>query len=264
MDWNKTKTIFIIVFLVLDVFLLSQLIKKNTASKAPLKRDASIEEQLKAAGIHYEPIQDDKEKNKQYLLYAKTKNFTEEEVSKLENQDVKIEGKTKLRATLDKPFKLGAQFEPDVLDTFVKSNILNGAKYHFWRYDKDLKQITYSQQYKDNQIFENVNGQLTLYLDDDNEVIGYEQTMLDSIDEYNKEQIITGFQAIITLFNKGMIKPDSNIKKPELGYYTLVQNAESQVLTPTWHLIVENGDKKENMFVNAFEGSVITTEKKLE
>ena len=84
MDWNKTKTIFIIVFLILDVFLLSQLVKKNTTSQYSFKKDASIEEQLKEAGIQYEPLPLDKDKGKHYLLSVKTKKFSKEETDGLE------------------------------------------------------------------------------------------------------------------------------------------------------------------------------------
>ena len=179
-------------------------------------------------------------------------------------QDATIVNDTKLSVTLDEPLKVGTEFEPAVLDEYVKENVIGGEKYHFWRYNKESKKITYAQQFKDKMIFENVNGQLTFYLNDKNEVISYEQTMLDSIDEYNKEQIISSIQAVGTLFNRGMLKLDSKITKVELGYYTLVQTPESQVLTPTWHVIVNEGNKKDNLFVNAFEGSVITINNKLE
>ncbi|WP_433745961.1 two-component system regulatory protein YycI [Falsibacillus pallidus] len=264
MDWNKTKTIFIIVFLILDVFLLSQLVKKNTASQYLPKKDASIEEQLKEAGITYDALPQDKEKEKHYLLSVKTKKFSKEELDELDGQDAIIVNDTKISSTLDEPYKLGTDFDPEVLDSFVEDNIIGGEKYQFWRYNKESKKITYAQKFKDKVIFENVNGELTFYLNDKNEVVSYEQTMLDSIDEYNKEQIISSIQAVGTLFNKGMLRLDSKITNVELGYYTLVQTPESQVLTPTWHVVVNQGSKKDNLFVNAFEGSVITINKKLE
>jgi regulatory protein YycI of two-component signal transduction system YycFG len=40
----------------------------------------------------------------------------------------------------------------------------------------------------------------------------------------------------------------------EFGYSTLIQLAASQVLAPTWHIVV---DDKESLFVNAFEGKII-------
>jgi regulatory protein YycI of two-component signal transduction system YycFG len=54
---------------------------------------------------------------------------------------------------------------------------------------------------------------------------------------------------------------DSDIKV-ELGYYTLIQQTESQVLVPTWHLIVEHDKKKEDLYVNAIEGRVIPKDDK--
>jgi regulatory protein YycI of two-component signal transduction system YycFG len=56
------------------------------------------------------------------------------------------------------------------------------------------------------------------------------------------------------LHQKGLLKPKSKITNIELGYSTLVQLAASQVLTPTWRIVVND---KEDFFVNAFEGQVI-------
>lgn len=61
-------------------------------------------------------------------------------------------------------------------------------------------------------------------------------------------------KAIETLHQNGILKPKSNVTKVELGYSTLVQLTASQVLAPTWRIVV-NG--KDNLFVNAFEGQII-------
>ena len=62
MDWSKIKTIFIITFLILDVYLLFQFMKIRDANKYEVITEASFEEKLKADEIKYvdlpkDPIQ---------------------------------------------------------------------------------------------------------------------------------------------------------------------------------------------------------------
>ncbi|MED5050283.1 hypothetical protein P9850_00180 [Anoxybacillus rupiensis] len=56
MDWNKTKTIFIITFLILDLFLGYQFIQKRNSSQLDVLLEEIIEEQLAANGITYVDI----------------------------------------------------------------------------------------------------------------------------------------------------------------------------------------------------------------
>jgi regulatory protein YycI of two-component signal transduction system YycFG len=96
---------------------------------------------------------------------------------------------------------------------------------------------------------------LTLHLNDENEIISYKQTLLEGIEVLSqKQEVLPPIKAIETLYDNGVLQPKSKITKVELGFYTLVQLTESQVLTPTWRFVV---DDKENLFVNAFEGKII-------
>jgi len=56
-DWNRIKTIFIIAFLVLDVFLFSQLMTKSRQFE--VRNDATLEENLKSDGIVYDGLPKD-------------------------------------------------------------------------------------------------------------------------------------------------------------------------------------------------------------
>lgn len=103
--------------------------------------------------------------------------------------------------------------------------------------------------------YNNVNGKLTLFFNENKEIVSYEQTLLENIEEFNEEEeVLPAIKAIETLYYKGYLRPKSEVTKVELGYYTLVQLTASHVLTPTWHVVI---DGKEDLFVNAFEGQII-------
>lgn len=53
MEWNRTKTIFIIVFLILDIFLAFQYFDKRSNNQFPILEKSTLQEDMKADHISY-------------------------------------------------------------------------------------------------------------------------------------------------------------------------------------------------------------------
>ncbi|MBA2874358.1 two-component system regulatory protein YycI [Thermaerobacillus caldiproteolyticus] len=259
MDWSKTKTIFIITFLILDFFLGYQFMEKRSNSQLDVILETTIEEQLEANGITY--VELPKEITKATYVSGKSKTFTRQEISKLFNQKVTVSNQTILQATFIHPISLSNFRDPYRLSEFLQRHILNGKDYTFWAFDEKSNTIICFQKYNGKVIYKNVSSMLLLHLNEKNEVVSYEQTLLDDLEKYEKKQeIIPAIKAIETLYKKDYLKPGDHVTSIELGYYALVQFTASQVLTPTWHIVV-NG--KEDYFINAFEGQIISDEGKM-
>lgn len=260
MDWNKTKTMFIIVFLILDIFLFVQFSRQYSDSKIEqLKEDPSIEDRLEDARITYN-ITLPSESIKVQYVNAKTKKFTEKDIKDLANQTVTIgPNKTSLFATFKKPVKLKSSSDPIQLETFISEseNVLYGSQYKYWGYNKDKNEIIFYQAYEDKQFFKNESGQLVLNLNDKNEIVSYKQTILEKMEKRGGEKALPIITAISNLYAKNMILAKSEVVKAELGYYTLIPQTESQMLVPTWHFVVKHGKVYDDLFVNAIEGRVI-------
>jgi regulatory protein YycI of two-component signal transduction system YycFG len=255
MDWSKIKTIFIITFLILDVYLLYQFMKIRDANKYEFNTEASVEEKLKADEIKYKDLP--KDPIQAQYLSAKPKVFNQEDVDKLKGQPVVIRGtgSTTLHVTLEKPLKITAKFEPAELSTFLNDNVLFGEDYQFGEKSEKDQSITYFQISGNVPLFKNINGMITFKIGEGNQIVSYDQTYLVEMEKLSdKEEILKPLKAIETLHQKGMLKSKSNITAIELGYSTLIQLAASQVLAPTWRFEV---DGKESLFVNAFEGQII-------
>lgn len=254
MDWSKIKTIFILTFLILDVYLLFQFMKIRDANKYEIITEASIEEKLEADEIRYKelpkgPIED------QYLS-GKPKMFTKEDTAKLRGQTALLkEPSLTLQVKLDKPIALSTKFEASELTPFIKDSVLYGDQYQFWKKNDKKKTIIYFQRYENMTLYENLSGMLTFYLDGEDQIVSYEQTYLEDIEKMTeKEELLTPLKALETLHQKGVLKAKSKITKVELGYSTLIQLAASQALAPTWRFVV---DDNESLFVNALEGQII-------
>jgi regulatory protein YycI of two-component signal transduction system YycFG len=254
MDWSKIKTIFILTFLILDVYLLYQFMKIRDANKYELITETSLEDKLKADEIQY--VELPKAPMKEQYLSAKPKLFSKGDVAKLKGQTAVLkEPGTTIQVTLEKPFQLSTKFEPSELASFLKDNILYGESYQFWEKNEKRNTITYFQQYENFLMYKNINGMITFTLNADNQIVSYQQTYLEEFEKLTaKEEILPPLKAIETLHQKGELPPKSKITKIELGYSTLIQLTASQVLAPTWRFVV---DDKESLFVNAFEGQII-------
>lgn len=190
-------------------------------------------------------------------------NFSQEEIDTLSNQTIEIPSNDKIISTFDEPIKIT---DENTLEKIVHEQVISGNAYGLWRIDEENKTATLFQQVNKRLVYYNTNAKLIIQWNEENELIGYEQTFLDDLENYNVSQkLLTNMQVINKLYDNSLLKPDSTIKEIELGYSTLAQLTETQVFAPTWHILVELVDGTvEEYFVNAVEGRVVDIQKEKE
>jgi regulatory protein YycI of two-component signal transduction system YycFG len=257
MDWSKIKTIFILTFLVLDIYLMYEFFKLKEASEFEPIAQASLEKQLKNADITFEePLP--KSNPKDRYLRAKPVEFDIEELegdTRLEGQEITITEGTTLNSVLDESIKISDKFSPSELSAFIKNRVLFGDQYRFWEKPENSNRITYYQEFEGKMFYMNLNGELTFYLNDENEIVSYKQTLLTKIESKEEsEKVIQPIKAVETLYKNGSLQPKSKVTNVELGYFTFVHLSSSQLLTPAWRFVIND---EENLFVDAFEGKII-------
>lgn len=253
MDWSKIKTIFILAFLILDVYLLYEFIKLRDSNQYELIPETSIENKLKAQEIEYAVLPKNVKEEK--YLSAKPMVFSEEELkaNKLNGQRILTGEGTTLEAVLEDPVFIGEKADQGKLSSLVKNHVLFGDQYAFW--GREDNKITYYQQYDGKFFYKNLNGELTFFLNDEDEIVSYRQTLLVDIQELEKvDKLIQPLNAIEILLNNGALKPKTNITAVESGYYTYVEQSTSQVLTPVWRIMIEN---EESLFISGIDGQII-------
>ncbi len=258
MDWSKSKSIFIVVFLILDVFLYSLYLNRLTEAKqVPILGEKNIEARLKDDNITYGVLPSNVEKAA--YISGKVKNFEEEKIPLQNVQKSTVANKNKLIVQLREPVKIPDTLEGTSFNEFLKQFIYNGTTYSLWKVDEENRRATFFQSINNRTIYYNINAVLTVYWNEENEIVMYEQTILEKIEEYEEEEaLLTPVQVIQALYAKGMLKPDSRITDMKLGYSTLIPLTQTQVFVPTWEVQVKTADKStEEYFVNAVEGKVI-------
>lgn len=259
MDWSRTKSIFILVFLILNLFLYTQYLDSYNEGQQIeiLGERKKIEASLKEDNITYSvPII-----NSESAAYysGQIKNFSPSEIPYFTNQLTQIENDSKLFVTMKKPVKLPENLARDPYTEFVNSYIHEGDSYVLWNVNDEKNEATFFQEVNDLTLYYNVQGYLKIYWNEEGRVYAYEQTMLENHEKLDKQHnLLTSIQVLQILYDKSLLKPDSQVLKMNLGYSTMIQSTQTQVFAPTWEVRVKLADGTEEVyFVNAVQGKIV-------
>ncbi|ARK21738.1 two-component system regulatory protein YycI [Sporosarcina ureae] len=258
MDWNRTKTIFIIVFSILNVFLYwLYLDRQLDVGNMQVLSKTSVEDTLRLENITYEPIPFTK-KEVSYLS-AHVVTFSNDDLKKLTNQSFVLVEESRLLSHMKKSVKVIDDKGEYGFEEFLAKYVLKGEDYVLWDIDKEDQNAVFFQQVKNETIFYSPNAMLIMHWDKDGKVTHYEQRMLDEFSSFNqKKDLLSQDDAVSSLVTRSLLKPNSTVMQVKSGYSTLVQLTETQVFAPTWNVQVKLKDGTiEQHFVNAIEGKVI-------
>ncbi|WP_457983004.1 two-component system regulatory protein YycI [Bacillus paralicheniformis] len=280
MEWNRTKTIFIIVFLILDIFLAFQYFDKRSNNQFPILEKSTLQEDMKADHISYSNLS--KETSKGSSISAQKRVFKQSEIKSLKGQKPKAlmntakeNALTEIEMEFETPIALPKADMETKAREIVNEEIIDGNKYKLWKVDKSGKQIVFFQTYNGNYIFQDRQnddntemGEVVLYLNNKNEVVSYKQSMLQDIKEVKTESLISAVGAVEALYYPDYLKKYSKIKSAELGYFTQYPLASAQIFVPVWRIEVERktDDKTihEEFIVDARDGALLQSQEKKE
>ncbi len=257
MDWSKSKSIFIFVFLILNVFLYTQYVGVYTqGQEVGVLGEKTIEAELKDDNITYIELPNTIE-NVSYIS-GKVRRFNETDFPKNSLMDIDIEDHHLIKATFNTPIEL-----PDIQDQalvdFMNYYVEESDKYVLWEVNEENRYALFFQRINDRTLYYNASGFVKIYWNEDEDVYKYEQTMLEKTEEFEQEEIaFSPIQVIRALYLKNLLNSNSHVTSMSLGYSTLVQLTKIQVFAPTWEVRIRTEDgENEEYFVNAVEGKVI-------
>ncbi|WP_226668677.1 two-component system regulatory protein YycI [Metabacillus litoralis] len=262
MEWSKTKSIFILAFLILDIFLAIEFYELQYKSNYEIMKEATIEEKLAVENITYSKLPDIE--GKSFYITAKSKEFTFEEVPK--DQTLILTNTSNpfrsLKVKLNKPIPVPESNLENRINQLLKDYVNFGDKYKYWYTDEQTNSIICIQRYNGRNIFQSKDdhiGMVKFIVNENNEIVSYEQSMLEDIKEVEeKESAVPALKAIEALYNKNYLTTNSEVKNIQYGYYTHIPLTNQQILAPTWHIIVETDtNERKDFYVNALEGDVL-------
>jgi regulatory protein YycI of two-component signal transduction system YycFG len=253
MDWNKTKTIFILTFLILNIFLSFKLIERENESQLEVITKSTIEDLLKEMEITYPKLP--QIKKTETHISAINIPFNADELSNLKQQQYTLNDDGMLLGIFESPITLTNPLQPEEeVAQFISENIVNGTKYSYWKTDEEENKVYFFQTLDGKPIYFNKKAMLIIYLNEERQIIGYEQSFLTVQMKEVEQNILPPLKVIEVLLDKQYLEYEGTISKIELGYFNLPEIAGNiQVLAPTWHVVIGNN----HYFVDAIDGELL-------
>lgn len=263
MQWGQIKTLLILSFLILDIYLFMQFLdKKDQADIGVLEQQSStIEEQLKAEAITFQDLPE--QEYEEAFISVQQQMFQTDELSSFkrsEHQDTYLFNKYLLLSKLNDPIKIKEDIQKDKITEVFNSIVYYPEEYSFWNWNKEFNVLVFFQNKMDRPVYYNQNGLVLLFLNDDNEIIFYLQTMLGETEQIGeKRKLIKPIRAIETLYDDANeLKSGDDITNVNIGFHTRVPfETGVQVFAPIWKV---NVNSEKDYFVNAIEGFIFSTE----
>lgn len=262
MQWSQIKTIFILTFLVLNIFLFTQFLEKQKQADIGIieQKESPIEDKLANESIKI-PEKLPEVQEKEPFISVAQKAFTEEDLRKIKNganQESVIVNQTFVVSKLNEPIKVSDNASEQEIEKLVETIIIDPNQYNFWDWNKDLNVLIFFQEKSDRPIYFNQSGLVLLFLNDQNEITFYTQTMLgDEESRQDKKSLIQPIIAIEKLYDANELRYGEEISKVEIGFHSRVPLADGiQVFVPAWKVTVNN---ERNYFVNAIEGFIFSS-----
>lgn len=261
MQWSQIKTVFILGFLILNVYLLIQFLEKQDQEDLSLldREESTIEEKLNHENITIKPNLSDEEEREPYLSFRQN-NFNEDDISQLasfSNQRAAVINKNFIFSIFEKPVKI-PDGDLELIDGFVKNSIIYPDEYELWHWNKELNVLIFFQEENDRPIYFNQSGILLAFLNDDNELVYYTQTLLgESESRQDTMKLFKPLEAIEALYNANELRARDEITMVDIGFHTRVPSTDGvQVFVPAWKVTVND---ERNYFVNAIEGFIFSS-----
>lgn len=260
MHWNQIKTLLILSFFILDIYLFAQFLeKKEQADIGVLEHQSStVEEQLTSESITFGDLPE--KEYEETFISVEQHHFKESDLKKDQpktSQDSFILNGSVIASNLEKPKKVNDKSSEKVTEAF-HDFAYYPEEYEYWNWNETYNVLIFFQTKLDRPVYYNQNGIVLAFLNDKNEITSYVQTMLGEAESLaDKRELIKPLTAIEKIYDEGGLYPGDEIQEVNIGFHTRVPfESGVQVFAPTWKVDV-NGET--DFFVNAIEGFIFST-----
>ncbi|WP_169837707.1 two-component system regulatory protein YycI [Salipaludibacillus agaradhaerens] len=256
MDWSKTKTIFIVTFLLLNAFLGYQLYGKMAHENLNVLISPALQERLEENDIEIN-ISNAEDILTAAPITGRLATFDENYLrDNLLRQDISVVDETTVYAEMDRPYKMVDSNIPANVDAFLGQYVYLGEEYEFADYNEEENYIGLYQTYKDRKIdqYERGDYHIVLHLNDDFHVESYTQKYMEITEQENRQQdLLSPLKAVERLLNQQYLETNTVIEQAQLGYYSLIQPDDSfQVFVPVWRIQAN----EDYFYVDALNGEI--------
>lgn len=252
MEWNRIKTMFIYLFTILNLLLITAYfyIDYQNKSERYEEKQAIINAMKNDNIIVEEPTLT---KESLARVSANVKKFSLDTLNKNSSHIYTYtlaEGSNseKLHIKFSAPLtNVNNSNYQDTLNSFISSNLNKNEQYVFGEYSISDRVIIYRQAIDGFKIYDNSKSIISFEVDTKGDVISSTQTALVNTKLDQEQMIVPYSQVVQKLYHENRIARNSKVAL-SLGYYSHVSQLQNQVLVPTWQIRVLTDDGKERTY----------------
>lgn len=254
MDWKHAKTLFIIVFILINIGLVVVYFNKVNNSIVQ-ESNAQSDVNFTKEGIDIPTLPDYKNKEMQAIT-ANSKSFTSDD---LEGVYSLSEKDTQIDKDVDKD--LDRNSDQQTYKKYINKEAFKGNEYYIKSNNSDNNEVVFEQNYENLPILNNSKGQIVFHMED-GKAKKFTQTYLDKLkpgngDNNNKQKIVEAKTALETLYYNTYLTKGDKVESVRLGYYSVVKEISGQVLVPSWEVKIKTKEDGEDttkvLYINAIK-----------
>ncbi|WP_054657887.1 two-component system regulatory protein YycI [Apilactobacillus ozensis] len=256
MDFKRIQLIFLIVFIMIDIFLFNMFHENRSLQTESVSQSNSSEivKQMQNDQILVATTPSDKV-SEGYYLAAESNDSLKNSIKDLQNQSARFSNGF-LRSTFKR------KWGKDSIDKIMlnPSYITHGSQYEYAKNLSNANTLVYLQKHDNGTFYSSIYGQIRFNISSDGLVLGYTQSYLSDVRILReKSATISGSKALYNLYQYNEIPNNSKIDWEKLYYTKLLQN--NQVYIPTWVIAFTTGDSSNIQVkrINAFTGSMLSS-----
>lgn len=270
MDFRRIEWLFLVAFIVIDIFLFAAFQRdtssqSDTTSSRTTNSDTTIIKEMCADNITFKSPS--KKSTEGYYIATTNDSEIKSDLTSLSDQTVKYD-----EGLITSTFKtaitnVDTQHPDKTLDAVVANTalILNGAQYQYNAQLSSQNTVVYTQRVAGSQLYTRY-GQLRFSLTNDGTVTGYTQGYLNDVSTLRERTAtISERKALIWLYQYNQIQNNTKVVWTKLAYTRYFTLKNSSVYIPTWIIAVKptSGNDAGTLqlkHVNAFTGTILTSD----
>ncbi|MFC6180742.1 two-component system regulatory protein YycI [Lactiplantibacillus daowaiensis] len=264
MNFRRIEWIFLVAFVVLDVFLVYMFVQ--TSSSASNTKSSSDTTTTIIREMHDDNISFSTPSGKEntgYYIAGNNDSGLKAHVSQLANQSTRILTSGKLTSTLRTTVAIDADHPEKSLDQFIAqtTNVIHGDQYVYSSALSSSGDYVYVQKVADGKILTGT-GQIHFTVNKNHQLIGYTQGYLNNVKTLREKAVtISEKKALVALYQYNQVSNNSRIVWSKLGYSRLLKLKDSSVYVPTWVFAVRSKNSSNISLhrINAFTGAAMKT-----
>ncbi|MFD1420132.1 two-component system regulatory protein YycI [Lactiplantibacillus songbeiensis] len=262
MNFRRIEWIFLVAFVVLDVFLVYMFVQtssSDTSTKSTNDTTTTVIREMRDDNISFSTPSG--KENNGYYIAGNNDSGLKAHLNQLTDQSTRVLSNGKITSTLRTSVTVDPDHPEKTLDQYVKSatNVIHGDEYVYSAELSSSSDYVYVQKVADGKILTGT-GQLHLTINKNHQLIGYTQGYVNNVKTLREKAVtISEKKALVALYQYNQVSNDSRIVWGRLGYSRLLKLKDSSVYVPTWVFAVRSKNSSNISLhrINAFTGAAM-------